>query len=64
MPNILSYMIKLGVEFGLHSFVRYDPEKDKNKFTVFVGNSRVADTDVPEKVLRYEYERESQNNVK
>jgi hypothetical protein len=62
--NIKQYMMKLGEEFGIHSFVRYDPERQSNKFTVFVGNSRVADTDVPEKILRYEYEKISQRVIK
>jgi len=55
MSKILMYMRKLGEEFGLHSFVRYDPERDSRNFTVFLGNERVADTDVPEKILMYEY---------
>jgi hypothetical protein len=53
--SIVSYMRKLGEDFGLHSFVKFDPERKSKNFTVFVGDQRVADTDFPERIIKYEY---------
>ena len=37
---------------GQHVFVRVDPERDKNCFTVMVGNFPRVDTDDPVNILR------------
>lgn len=45
-------MLAIGSVLGFHVFVRYDPLRKKNCFTVVIGDKRIADTDSPLKILR------------
>lgn len=43
----LEEIMKLIGSKGFHVGVRYDPVRDKDNFTVMLGNKRLADTDEP-----------------
>jgi hypothetical protein len=45
---------------GFGVTVRYDPFREKNNFTVIVGNQRIGDTDDPRELLRSLLESESE----
>lgn len=64
IPLIEESMKKIG-DMGYHCFVRYDPERKDNFFTVFIHNVRICDTNDPARVLKYEVlrlERKISNN--
>ncbi len=45
---------------GYHISIRYDPDRDKNNWTVLLKNSRLCDTDDPLKCLVYHLEQNQQ----
>jgi len=56
MAGKMDRLSRLLMAIGQHAFVRFDPERSENKFTVVVNNERLGDTNAPcellEKYLR------------
>lgn len=49
-------MKKLGEE-GVHLLVRYNPEREKNKFIIIINSIRLCDCDNPTEKLADYYDR-------
>lgn len=50
MDNLVALMINIGKE-GNHIFVRYDPIRKKNNFTVCINGERIGDGKNPVKII-------------
>lgn len=50
IPSITQTMSLLAT-FGLYVMVRVDPERSTKRFTITINNTRLCDTDAPDKEL-------------
>lgn len=61
--NLEQLMQRLG-EKNVHLLIRFDPERDNNKFTIIVNSIRLCDCDNPTKKLQDYYNRILDENNK
>ncbi len=50
--NSIDRLMFLLGQRGFGVYIRYDPFRDKDNFTVCIGNKRIGDTDNPRELLK------------